>query len=125
MYKCKNNTQSPRCKCKKFTLYFYHIAISLVKYQCLKIYTNMKDSKIIFFNIIKAKQFCTHNNPVFARVLNGELAIEPITPDNRPRSQQELLWRLFVVKSVINKSELINIKFIKKSCQVYQTLNLR
>ncbi len=26
---------------------------------------------------------------------------------------------------MINKSELINIKFIKKSCQVYQALNLR
>ncbi len=72
-----------------------------------------------------SKQFCMHNNPVFARVFNGELAIEPITDDNRPRTQKELLWRLFVVKSVIPKSELINIKFIKKSCKVYQDLNLR
>jgi len=62
---------------------------------------------------------------LFANVSRGELLIEPIIPDNRPRSQQELLWRLFVVKSVIHKSELINIKFIKKSCQAYQALNLR
>lgn len=48
--------------------------------------------------------------PSFARVTNGELVIEPITDDNPPRTQKELLWRLFVVKSVIPKSELINIK---------------
>ena len=63
--------------------------------------------------------------PVFARVFNGELVIEPITDNNRPRTQKELLWRLFVVKSVISKSELINIKFIKKSCKAYQDLDLR
>ena len=66
-----------------------------------------------------------HNHPLFAKIIDGKFFIEPITPDNRPRSQQELLWRLFVVKSVIHKSELINIKFIKKSCQAYQALNLR
>jgi len=45
---------------------------------------------------------------LFAQIVDGKFFVEPITPDNRPRSQQELLWRLFVVKIVIKISDLLD-----------------
>gem|GEM_PF-4539882 len=55
-----------------------------------------------------AKQIHIHNYPLFAQIVDGKFFVEPITPDNRPRSQQELLWRLFVVKIVIKISDLLD-----------------
>ena len=85
----------------------------------------IKISRFILGSLTPANSIHIHNHPLFAKIIDGKFFVEPITPDNRPRSQQELLWRLFVVKSVVSKSKHINVKFIKKSCQVYQALNLR
>ena len=49
-----------------------------------------------------------HNYPLFAKVFRGELIVEPITLNNRPRARKELLWRLFVVKIVIKISDLLD-----------------
>jgi len=59
----------------------------------------------------------------FAKVSKKRLIISNITKTNQPKTIKELLLRLFVVKSVIPKYKVIDIKSIKKSTPVYLLLN--
>ena len=60
---------------------------------------------------------------IFAKLSRKHLIISKITKSNQPRTIKELLLRLFVVKAVIPKCKVLDLKSIKKSTDVYLLLN--
>lgn len=57
---------------------------------------------------------------LFSRISNKQYIIASFKNANMPKNFKELVWKLFVVRSEISKDKLIDLKFIKKSCQAYK-----